>query len=265
MFWQINSWIQHGFLFKKGLVKKEKRKRNSAKPHDLKVTWIMKEKPIKCFLRFPIGRKILLNYSQLSFSHLLFDGYWREPSWSYFLSDSAICSHSLFIHAMLEKVSTKAIDFEPNFFFFCIYGFLRIWSVFIPQKPDMIYVDVMGFFSGLLYVIFANEFPMSCWLNKKWKQEKYSRFCKRGTYRGSHLPWRGNRRIRHRASDHQCIDIDLWNQVRDKQIVPFGLPSVGILKCKPKSVGIPGLYSSTVLYSSKAHIHSFFWAFHEAL
>ena len=151
------------------------------------------------------------------------------------------------------------------FFFFCIYGFLRIWSVFIPQKPDMIYVDVMGFFSGLLYVIFANEFPMSCWLNKKWKQEKYSRFCKRGTYRGSHLPWRGNRRIRHRASDHQCIDIDLWNQVRDKQIVPFGLPSVGILKCKPKSVGTPGLYSSTVLYSSKAHIHSFFWAFHEAL
>ena len=164
-----------------------------------------------------------------------------------------------------KKYRQKQLILSPIFFFFCIYGFLRIWSVFIPQKPDMIYVDVMGFFSGLLYVIFANEFPMSCWLNKKWKQEKYSRFCKRGTYRGSHLPWRGNRRIRHRASDHQCIDIDLWNQVRDKQIVPFGLPSVGILKCKPKSVGIPGLYSSTVLYSSKAHIHSFFWAFHEAL
>ena len=164
-----------------------------------------------------------------------------------------------------KKYRQKQLILSPIFFFFRIYGFLRIWSVFIPQKPDMIYVDVMGFFSGLLYVIFANEFPMSCWLNKKWKQEKYSRFCKRGTYRGSHLPWRGNRRIRHRASDHQCIDIDLWNQVRDKQIVPFGLPSVGILKCKPKSVGIPGLYSSTVLYSSKAHIHSFFWAFHEAL
>lgn len=133
MFWQINSWIQHGFLFKKGLVKKEKRKRNSAKPHDLKVTWIMKEKPIKCFLRFPIGRKILLNYSQLSFSHLLFDGYWREPSWSYFLSDSAICSHSLFIHAMLEKVSTKAIDFEPNFFFFASMDFCE-FGVFLYPK-----------------------------------------------------------------------------------------------------------------------------------
>lgn len=219
------------------------------------------------FWDFPLGGKfcsITVNYLFRD-RHLLFDGYWREPSWSYFLSDSAICSHSLFIHAMLEKVSTKAIDFEPNFFFFLhLWIFANLECFYTPKAwHDLCGRHGIFFWFALRHI--ANEFPMSCWLNMKWKQEKYSRFCKRGTYRGSHLPWRGNRRIRHRASDHQCIDIDLWNQVRDKQIVPFGLPSVGILKCKPKSVGTPGLYSSTVLYSSKAHIHSFFWAFHEAL
>ena len=163
----------------------------------------------------------------------------------------------------------KSID-KSNWFWAQFFFFLHLWifanlECFYTPKAWHDLCGRHGIFFWFALRHIANEFPMSCWLNMKWKQEKYSRFCKRGTYRGSHLPWRGNRRIRHRASDHQCIDIDLWNQVRDKQIVPFGLPSVGILKCKPKSVGIPGLYSSTVLYSSKAHIHSFFWAFHEAL
>ena len=163
-----------------------------------------------------------------------------------------------------KKYRQKQLILSPINFFLHLWIFANLECFYTPKAwHDLCGRHGIFFWFALRHI--ANEFPMSCWLNMKWKQEKYSRFCKRGTYRGSHLPWRGNRRIRHRASDHQCIDIDLWNQVRDKQIVPFGLPSVGILKCKPKSVGIPGLYSSTVLYSSKAHIHSFFWAFHEAL
>ena len=56
-----------------------------------------------------------------------------------------------------KKYRQKQLILSP-INFFCIYGFLRIWSVFIPQKPDMIYVDVMGFFSGLLYVILLTSF-----------------------------------------------------------------------------------------------------------
>ena len=63
-----------------------------------------------------------------------------------------ICSHSWFIHAMLDN-----FDCEANYFFFA-----NLECFYTQKAADMIYVDVMGFFSGLLYVIFANEFPMSC-------------------------------------------------------------------------------------------------------
>ena len=123
------------------MAKKDKWKRNSAKPHRKCLIWRWLESWRKnqsnAFWDFPLGGKfcpITVNY--LFRERHLFEVYFLM-GFGRNLHEVHVRFSNLFpfiVHPCdIEKVATKAADCEANYLF-CIYEILRIWSGFLYPK-----------------------------------------------------------------------------------------------------------------------------------